>query len=129
MVKRVLIADDSEVVRDLIRSYLEQRFDLEICAEAADGRETLEWALAIQPDLIVLDVLMPMLNGVEVASVLKRNLPRCKIILFTMYGEYVQSLAFAAGADIVLPKPDGLTPLMEAVARIMQETGNEPATA
>jgi len=97
VVKRVLIADDSEPIRELI-----------------------------QPDLIVLDVLMPLLNGVEVASVLKKNLPSCKIILFTMYGEYVRSLAFAAGVDIVLPKPDGLSPLAEAVDRMLQELGSEP---
>lgn len=119
MVKRLLIADDSEVVRGLIRTLLEQRLDIEVCAETADGRETVDWALALQPDIVVLDVLMPKLNGIEVASILKKNLPRSKIILFTMYGEYVKTLATAAGADIVLPKPDGLSPLIQAIDGVL----------
>lgn len=122
VVKRVLIADDSEVIRELIRTFLEARLDVEVCAETSDGQETLDWALALQPDIIILDVLMPKLNGIEVASLLKKNLPNTKLILFTMYGEYVQALASAAGADIVLPKPDGLSPLVEAVERVMQGT-------
>jgi DNA-binding NarL/FixJ family response regulator len=75
--------------------------------------------LALRPDLIILDVLMPQLNGIEVASLLKKNLPEAKIILFTMYGEYVQTLASAAGVDVVLPKPDGLTPLMRAIESVL----------
>jgi len=118
-VKRILIADDSEVVRGLIRTFVEQRPNVEVCAETSNGQETVDWALALQPDLIILDVLMPKLNGIEVASLLRKNLPKSKIILFTMYGEYVQTLATAAGVDIVLPKPDGLTPLMKAVEAVL----------
>lgn len=117
--KRILIADDSEVVRGLIRTFVEQRPGVEVCAETANGQETLDWALALRPDLVILDVLMPKLNGIEVASLLRKNLPESKIILFTMYGEYVQTLAMAAGVDIVLPKPDGLTPLMRAVEAVL----------
>jgi DNA-binding NarL/FixJ family response regulator len=64
-------------------------------------------------------VLMPKLNGIEVASILRKNLPSAKIILFTMYGEYVKTLAHSAGVDIVLPKPDGLSPLMRAVDLVL----------
>jgi len=119
IVKRILIADDSEVVRGLIRTFVEQRTDVEVCAETSNGQETVDWALALRPDLIILDVLMPKLNGIEVASLLRKNLPATKIILFTMYGEYVQTLATAAGVDVVLPKPDGLTPLMRAVDAVL----------
>jgi DNA-binding NarL/FixJ family response regulator len=117
--KRVLIADDSDTVRGVIRAFLEERLDVAVCAETSDGRETVDWALALRPDLIILDVLMPQLNGIEVASLLKKNLPEAKIILFTMYGEYVQTLASAAGVDVVLPKPDGLTPLMRAIESVL----------
>lgn len=117
--KRVLIADDSDTVRGVIRAFLDKCLNVEICAETSDGRETVEWALALRPDLIILDVLMPKLNGIEVASLLRKNLPGSKIILFTMYGEYVQALASAAGVDIVLPKPDGLTPLMRAIESVL----------
>lgn len=119
MRKRVLIADDSDVVRGLIRTFLERRLDVEVCAEASNGFETLDWALASRPDLIILDVLMPKLNGIEVASLLRKQLPASKIILFTMYGQYVQTLASAAGVDIVLPKPDGLTSLITAIDGVL----------
>jgi DNA-binding NarL/FixJ family response regulator len=112
---RVLIADDNEVVRTLIRKFLEERTDVKVCAETGDGRETLDTALRVEPDLVILDVLMPNLNGIEVASILKKNLPSAKMILFSMYGEYVKALAYKAGVDIVLPKPDGLSPLKDAV--------------
>lgn len=117
--KRILIADDSELVRGLIRTFLEQRPNVEVCAETSNGQETVEWALVLRPDLIILDVLMPKLNGIEVASLLRKNLPDSRIILFTMYGEYVQTLAIAAGVDLVLPKPGGLTPLMHAVEAVL----------
>jgi DNA-binding NarL/FixJ family response regulator len=119
MHRRVLIADDSEVVRGLIRTFLERRPSIKVCGETGDGQETVDAALRLEPDLIILDVLMPKLNGIEVASILRKNLPNAKIILFTMYGEYVKTLAYSAGVDIVLPKPDGLTPLIRAVDSVL----------
>jgi len=120
MARRVLIADDSDIVRGLIRSFLAGRFPgMEVCGETANGRETVKEALRLGPDLVILDVLMPDLNGIEVASILKKSLPHTKLILFTMYGEYVKTLATAAGVDVVLPKPNGLTPLMEALEEVM----------
>jgi DNA-binding NarL/FixJ family response regulator len=122
MLARVLIADDSEVIRGLIRTSLETRASIKVCGETRDGQETVDRALRLEPDLIILDVLMPKLNGIEVASILKKNLPSAKIILFTMYGEYVKTLAYSAGVDIVLPKPDGLSPLIEAIDSVMAGT-------
>jgi DNA-binding NarL/FixJ family response regulator len=119
LAKRVLIADDSDVVRGLIRAFLEAKSRVNVCAEASDGQETVDAALRLEPDLIILDVLMPKLNGIEVASILRKNLPNAKIILFTMYGEYVKTLAYSAGVNIILPKPDGLSPLMRAVDSVL----------
>lgn len=119
MPKRVLIADDSEIVRGLIRSFVETRANVEVCAEAGDGREAVDTALALLPDILILDVVMPQLNGLEVASVLKKRLPAAKMILFTMYGEYVRSVAAAAGVDIIVAKPDGLMPLLQALDTLL----------
>jgi DNA-binding NarL/FixJ family response regulator len=116
---RVLIADDNETVRGLIRQFLEERTDVDVCAETGDGREAVDTALRLAPDLVILDVLMPKLNGIEVASILRKSLPAAKMILFTMYGEHVRALASAAGVDIVLPKPDGLSPLKQAVESVL----------
>ena len=117
---RVLIADDNEVIRRLIRRSLEKRGDIEICAQTSDGRETVAAATALKPDLLILDVRMPELNGIEVAALLKKELPNAKAILFTMYDDCVgQSLAAAAGVHRVLPKPDGISKLLIAVEDLL----------
>lgn len=121
MSRRILIADDSDIVRGLIRSLLERFADVEVCAEAANGRDTIDSALRLKPDLVIVDVIMPELNGIEAVSVVKQSLPDTKVILFTMYGESVRTLAQAAGVDIILPKPDGLSPLIEAVNSVLGE--------
>jgi DNA-binding NarL/FixJ family response regulator len=115
-VRRVLIADDNRRVNDLIRVFLSQRSDLEVLAQTVDGPETIYAALQIRPDLIILDVVMPGLNGIEVASVLRERLPDAKTILFTMYDDHVgKRLAECAGVDVVLPKVNGLSALSKAV--------------
>lgn len=86
---RVLIADDNPSMRGAIRLVLERIAGIEICAVAANGTQAVDAALALQPDLIILDVVMPGLNGVEAAGVLKKHLPRAKIILFTMYEDTI----------------------------------------
>jgi two-component system, NarL family, response regulator DesR len=71
MPKRVLIADDSEVVRRAVQPSVEERTGLEVCATTENGPQTIITALALRPDIVILDVLMPGMNGIEVASVLR----------------------------------------------------------
>ena len=116
MHKRVLIADDSSSVRDVIRTFLRDREDIEICGEAVDGLETLEKAQRLKPDLVLLDLVMPEINGAEVASILKNKMPNIRIILFTMYSERVgKFLSSAIGVDAVLSKPDGMTNIVDSI--------------
>ena len=115
MVTRIFIADDSEIVRGIIRSLLERMPNVEICGEAADGRQTIDAALALQPDLLILDVMMPEFNGIEVATILKKSLPNTKTILFTLYGDFIKGLALASGVNAVVSKSDGLAPLLGAL--------------
>ena len=116
MHKRVLIADDSSSVRDFLRTFLRDREDIEICGEAVDGLETLEKAQRLKPDLVLLDLVMPEINGAEVASILKNKMPNIRIILFTMYSERVgKFLSSAIGVDVVLSKPDGMTNIVESI--------------
>jgi len=117
MPRRVLIADDNDTVRYLLRSRLESKGNVEICAETADGQATLTFALAMQPDLLVLDVVMPEVNGLEIAAILKESLPKTKTVLFTMYGDAIKSLALVAGVHAIVPKPEGISELMEAVGK------------
>jgi len=72
-----MIVDDGPEVRQVIRAIFEARTDYEICGEASNGAEAIERALALKPDLLLLDVAMPLLNGVEVASVLGGSMLRC----------------------------------------------------
>jgi CheY-like chemotaxis protein len=114
MAKCILIADDNDIVRTIIRFFLETKgFEV---GEAADGVDAIEKAKRLNPDLIVLDVAMPRMNGVEAASVLKRMMPDVPIVWFTMYQEQVgPSLTAAVGVDAVLSKPDGVAGLAECV--------------
>ena len=117
MPKRVFIADDSKTVRNILKFLLTQRTaDLEVCGEAANGVQAVVKGRALNPDLILLDLAMPEMNGAEAASILKKSMPDVPIILFTMYGEDIgQFLKSGTGVDAVLSKPDGVTALIEAV--------------
>jgi DNA-binding NarL/FixJ family response regulator len=118
--KRILIADDGEEVRQVVRAVLEARTDYEVCGEAANGAEAVAKALELKPDLILLDVAMPMLNGVEVASVLAGSMPNLPIVLYTMYNELLGlSLATAVGAKAVISKADGISKLVDCVRGLL----------
>jgi DNA-binding NarL/FixJ family response regulator len=119
--KRILIADDGEEVRQVVRAVLEARTDYEVCGEAANGAEAVAKALELKPDLVLLDVAMPMLNGVEVASVLAGSMPDLPIVLYTMYNELLGlSLAAAVGAKAVISKADGIGKLVECVRSLLE---------
>jgi DNA-binding NarL/FixJ family response regulator len=120
MPKRVLIADDSLHVRDVLRMFLEKVEEIEICGEAVDGLDAVEKAVQLVPDLVLLDLAMPQMNGAEVASILKKKMPKMRIILFTMYNENVgKSLTSAVGVDVVLSKPDGLSQVLMSVKSLL----------
>jgi len=109
MSKSILIADDHETTRSLIRSFLESKEGFEVCGEAVDGVDVIEKAKDLKPDLIILNLAMPRMNGAAAASVLKRTMPNVPIILFTMYDEVMgKALAAAVHVDLVLAKPNGL---------------------
>jgi len=96
----------------IIRFFLETK-GFEICGEAVDGVDAIEKAKQRKPDLIVLDVAMPRMNGVEAASKLRAVMPNVPIVWFTMYQELVGHSA--VGVDAVLSKPEGVGGLVECV--------------
>ena len=116
MLKRVLIADDNVYVRDVIRLLLHDQAEIEVCGEAVDGVETIEKTRELKPDLVLLDLSMPNLNGAEAALVLKNTMSDVHIIMFTMYSSKLSpSLTSALGVDAVLSKPDGMGHLVESI--------------
>jgi DNA-binding NarL/FixJ family response regulator len=127
MRKRILIADDSETVRNVVKSFLASVEEIEVCGEAADGLETVQKAKQLDPDLVLLDVSMPEMNGAEVASVLKSSKPSILIILFTMYSSHVgKSLMSALGVDAVLSKPDGMAQLVSSIKTVLSSPPRVP---
>jgi DNA-binding NarL/FixJ family response regulator len=94
--------------------------EIEICGEAVDGLDTIKKAMVLEPDLVLLDLIMPEMNGAEVASVLRKNMPETLIILFTMYGENIgRALTSVVGVDVVLSKPDGLSQILNSVKTLL----------
>lgn len=84
---RVLIADDHAVVRSGLRQLMGDQPDLEVVGEAGDGREALEKVKTLKPDVIVLDIAMPGVSGLEAAALIREAVPSCQIVVLTMHGK------------------------------------------
>ena len=120
----ILIADDYQSIRHLLRSFIETKTKFPVCGEAANGMEAIEQAKQLQPDLVLLDLSMPILNGAEAAVVLKRMMPQTKIVLLTMYADDIgAALVTAAHIDLALSKTDGLLHLDEHLNALLMPNG------
>ena len=116
MTKRIFIVDDSKIVRQLVRTYLENRLEFVACSEAVDGLDAVQRAREIGPDLIVLDLSMPMMNGLEAAAILHDMMPRVPIILYTLHKDIVsERRAHSVGIRAVVSKTDQIEVLLEEV--------------
>jgi two-component system, NarL family, nitrate/nitrite response regulator NarL len=119
MPKRILVVDDNAPIRGLVREFIEARPGFEICGEAADGVEGVLKGRELKPDLIVLDFLMPRINGIQAALILHEIAPNTPIILFTSYKDAIpRDLARAAGVSLILSKTDQLATLADEVERL-----------
>lgn len=115
-VLRILIADDHEVARKGIRSLLESHSGWEVCAEAKDGREAVECASRLKPDVLLLDIGMPNLNGLDAARQILAVTPEARILILTIHdSEQVVREVLAAGARGFLLKSDAGRDLVAAV--------------
>ncbi len=102
---RILIADDSEIVRHGIGRLLSQREDWEVCGEAGDGQEAVEKARQLSPDVVVLDFAMPVMNGIEAAREIHKDHPSTAIVLCSMYLDHqLASIAEGVGITTLLSK-------------------------
>jgi DNA-binding NarL/FixJ family response regulator len=116
---RILVTDDGDSVRDVIRIFLEHA-GFEVCGEAADGVQAIEEAKRLKPDLIVLDLAMPRMNGAEAASILNQTMPKTPIVLFTLYKYVIGSaLASAVGIKAIIDKTDGMDKLVACVRSLL----------
>ena len=121
MPKCILIVDDHEYIRKLVRSFLEES-GFDVCGEAVDGHDAIEKAQELKPDLIILDLSMPRMGGIEAAPRLKKLLPQTPIVLFTSHGALKGFDATAVGVDAVVAKDGGMPLLIGSLQNLLQET-------
>ena len=113
MAKTILVVDDNADVRQMISETFKRECDFEVCDEAENGKEAIDKALASHPDLMVLDLSMPIMNGLDAARDLKDRMPSVPIILFTFYVDlFVREAALAAGVSEVVSKSEHVSMLI-----------------
>jgi CheY-like chemotaxis protein len=119
--KTVLVVDDNAAIRKMLATaFLSEGF--KTCSEAENEKEAIDVAKQDKPDLIVLDLSMPLMNGLQSAPELRKLLPQTAIILFTLYGENLsQTEAFKSGINLVLEKAMPLSTLIEKAHQLMAE--------
>jgi DNA-binding NarL/FixJ family response regulator len=119
---RILIADDHEVARRGIRALLESHPGWEVCGEASDGRETIELASRMKPDIILLDIGMPNLNGLEAARQILATSPDAAILILTMHDtDHMVREVLRAGARGFVLKSDAGRDLVAAVDALQSQ--------
>jgi DNA-binding NarL/FixJ family response regulator len=115
--QRVLIVDDSPQVRQELRTLLPLAGDIEIVGEAADGQEAIQMAGALCPQVILMDLEMPVLDGYEATRQIKVLSPSCRVVALTVHGdESARQKAMQAGADLFLVKGVSVKALVGAVS-------------
>jgi DNA-binding NarL/FixJ family response regulator len=117
---RILVIDDGDSVRNIIGIFLEHA-GFAVCGEAADGIEGIEQAKKLKPDLIVLDLAMPRMDGMEAALILRKTMPDVPIVLLTLYQNVLgPSLASELGVKAVIDKTDGMAKLVKCVHSLLK---------
>lgn len=117
---RILLADDHTLFLEGLRKILDEDFDVVDAVE--DGRTLIEAAQRLEPDVIILDISMPLLNGLDAARHIKQHNPRCQIIFLTMHTDPTYATeAFQAGASGFLVKRSAATELPEAIRAVLKK--------
>ena len=117
---KLLVADDHEVVRNGVRCLLEAQLGWQVMAEASNGREAVEQAQRVKPDVAVLDIGMPSLNGLEAARQMLKNDPRIKIVILTMHdSDNLIREVLKVGARGYVAKSDAIRDLVTAINAVL----------
>jgi DNA-binding NarL/FixJ family response regulator len=124
--KRILIVDDNSAVRSLVRQAFELEPDFEVSGQAENGLEALDTAETLKPDLVVLDLSMPIMTGLEAAPRIKKRVPHVRIILFTVQeGREIAQLANSGGIDAVISKTKPVSELVSQARMLLAPTERE----
>jgi len=118
---RILIADDHDVMREGTRAVIDRQPGWEVCGIACTGREAVAQAIELQPDIVIMDMSMPELNGLDAAIQIRRRLPKTEILIFTAHetDELIREV-FEAGAKSFIFKAQAHTYLVEAIQSLAQ---------
>src|SRR5580700_9066543 len=116
---RILIADDSPVVRKSIRRLLETNPEWEVCGEASNGQEAIDQAMVLTPDIIVLDLVMPVMDGLQAARRMAVIAPKIPTVMLTMYAsDQLRTEASEVGVQSVISKSQS-TSLVETIDALL----------
>jgi CheY-like chemotaxis protein len=113
------VVDDVESERTAIRAAIEARTKFRVCGEASNGVEAIRQANELRPDLVLMDLAMPHMNGLEAAKVLRNTLPTVPVVLLTLHADLVGPRSSVLGVTLVLSKDDGLAPLLRCLERLL----------
>ncbi|HXM10810.1 MAG TPA: response regulator transcription factor [Terriglobales bacterium] len=110
MAKKIIVADDNAIIRKMLCRMFEAQPDYDLCAEAENGQQAIALAIEHRPDLLILDLEMPVMNGIDAAREIKQAVPGVTIIPFTQYADIATGPAFRnLPVDRVVSKNDGIS--------------------
>jgi DNA-binding NarL/FixJ family response regulator len=126
---RILLADDHTIVRQGLARLLEEQPDLRVVGEAINGQVVIDMALELIPDIIIMDIAMPLLNGIEAAKRVRKSLPECKIIILSMYSHehYIHQLLETGISGYLLKDSSGKDIIKAIKAAMKNETFLSPS--
>src|SRR5260370_4870653 len=118
---RIFLADDHETVREGLKMIIKGQSDMEVVGEAGDGRAALERLPQLKPDIVLMDISMPHMNGVEATKKRRKQIPQAKVLTLTRHGDqgYVQELLRAGASGYVL-KQSAATELLRAIRTVAE---------
>src|SRR5260370_36336921 len=123
MLKSILIADDDEFIRQALCHLFASQEDFEVCGDAENGREAVEMAQVLHPDLIVLDLSMPVMNGIEATRALKQLMPDTPIIVFSEYCDvFSEREARSEGISALVSKTEPVSVLLDNARAVLHYT-------
>jgi two-component system, NarL family, nitrate/nitrite response regulator NarL len=118
---RILIADDHEFIRSSLRRFLEANTDFEVCGEALNGLEAIAYFQELRPDLIILDLSMPIMDGLEAAVEIRKIAAEIPIILYTLHDSpQLKIEATRVGVQAVIAKAAGIQALLTAIKALIK---------
>jgi len=127
---RVLIVDDNCYVRELLSEIFKREIDFEICGEAGDGREALRIAQLLNPDLVILDLSMPVMNGLDAARALRRQKPDASLIMYCDFGDkFVEQQASFIGVSALVSKAEPPGTLVSKARMILNRRAESAAVS